>query len=86
MTAFGWRRMFFIMGALGLIAALMWYIFYRDPRQAGLSETDLRSLRPTSLLRLAISRWRSGCVCSGIERRGEWWSDSPAPFTSSGST
>ena len=55
MAAFGWRRMFFIMGALGLIAALMWYIFYRDPRQAGLSETDLQSFAPTSLLLPAIS-------------------------------
>ncbi len=60
MTAFGWRRMFFIMGALGLIAALMWYIFYRDPRQAGLSETDLRSLRtdePASTGDIALAQW-----------------------------
>ena len=45
MAAFGWRRMFFIMGALGLFAALAWYVLYRDPRRAGLSEDELLSLR-----------------------------------------
>jgi sugar phosphate permease len=45
MVALGWRRMFFIMGGAGLIAALAWYIFYRDPQAAGLSEAELQSLR-----------------------------------------
>ncbi len=60
MATFGWRRMFFIMGALGLIAALVWYIFYRDPQRAGLSEADLQSLRadePPSSGDLALAQW-----------------------------
>jgi sugar phosphate permease len=44
MVALGWRRMFFVMGGAGLIAALAWYIFYRDPQAAGLSEAELKSL------------------------------------------
>ena len=86
MAAFGWRRMFFIMGALGLLTALVWYIFYRDPQQAGLSEDGLRSLWPTNLLRLARSLWQNGCACSDTGRPGEWCSASPALSTSSGST
>ena len=60
MAAFGWRRMFFIMGALGLVAALVWYILYRDPQHAGLSEADLRSLRtdePPSSGDVALAQW-----------------------------
>ena len=60
MAAFGWRRMFFIMGAAGLIAALAWYVFYRDPTCAGLSEDDLKSLRddePASSGDLSFSQW-----------------------------
>ena len=60
MAAFGWRRMFFIMGALGLIAAVVWYIFYRDPQHAGLSEADLQSLRadePPSSGDVALAQW-----------------------------
>jgi sugar phosphate permease len=60
MAAFGWRRMFFIMGAAGVIAALAWYVFYRDPTRAGLSEDDLQSLRadePASSGDLSFSQW-----------------------------
>jgi sugar phosphate permease len=45
MGAFGWRWMFIVMGAAGLIAAAAWYIFYRDPEAAGLSQAELGSLR-----------------------------------------
>jgi sugar phosphate permease len=60
MAAFGWRRMFFIMGASGVIAALAWYVFYRDPTRAGLSDSDLRQLRadePASSGDLSLSQW-----------------------------
>ncbi len=33
MVAFGWRRMFFAMGAAGIVAAVAWYVFYRDPQR-----------------------------------------------------
>src|ERR1700734_731294 len=31
MLAFGWRTMFMIMGAAGLVVAAVWYFVYRDP-------------------------------------------------------
>ncbi len=60
MATFGWRKMFFIMGAAGLIAALLWYILYRDPGRAGLSEADLQLLRgdePASSGDVVLARW-----------------------------
>jgi sugar phosphate permease len=60
MAAFGWRRMFFVMGAAGIVAAVAWYIFYRDPQRAGLSEADLRSLRadePASSGDVSVAHW-----------------------------
>ncbi len=60
MLAFGWRRMFFIMGAAGVIAAVAWYVIYRDPHRAGLSEADIRSLRadePASSRDLSLAQW-----------------------------
>ena len=60
MVAFGWRRMFFTMGAAGIIAALAWYVFYRDPQRAGLSEADLQSLRadePASSGDMSVAQW-----------------------------
>jgi sugar phosphate permease len=59
-AAFGWRRMFLIMGALGLIAAVIWYIFYRDPHHAGLAQADLQSLRadePPPSGDVALAQW-----------------------------
>jgi sugar phosphate permease len=60
MAAFGWRAMFFIMGVSGLIAALAWYIVYRDPHHAGLSKADLQSLRvdeSPSSGEVSLSQW-----------------------------
>jgi len=45
MESLGWRGMFFAMGGAGLLAALAWYVFYRDPQAAGLTAEALRSLR-----------------------------------------
>ncbi len=45
MESFGWRGMFFAMGGAGLLAALAWYVIYRDPQAAGLTAEALRSLR-----------------------------------------
>ncbi len=41
MLAFGWRWMFALMGAVGLVVALAWWLFYRDPEQAGVPEADV---------------------------------------------
>ena len=45
MEGFGWRWMFFVMGAAGLAAAVAWYLVYRDPDDSGLSEDELKGLR-----------------------------------------
>jgi sugar phosphate permease len=42
MLAFGWRWMFIIMGALGLIVAVVWYLLYREPAQMGLTAEENR--------------------------------------------
>ena len=36
---FGWRGLFIISGVIGIIWALIWYVFYRDPEEVGLSDT-----------------------------------------------
>jgi sugar phosphate permease len=45
MQALGWRWMFYVMGGAGLIAAVGWFVFYRDPEDAGLTSTQLKRLR-----------------------------------------
>jgi sugar phosphate permease len=45
MESLGWRGMFFVMGGAGILAALAWYVFYRDPQAAGLNSDSLRALR-----------------------------------------
>ncbi len=40
MLSFGWRTMFFIMGAAGLVVAATWYVFYRDPADVALTNAE----------------------------------------------
>jgi sugar phosphate permease len=42
MLAFGWRWMFAIMGILGLVAAVVWYLIYRDPGEVALTPEENR--------------------------------------------
>ena len=41
---YGWRPMFFVIGVAGLIIAVLWQLFYRDPEQYGLSEPERRAI------------------------------------------
>jgi MFS family permease len=41
MLAFGWRGMFIIMGVLGILAAIAWYVAYRDRRDTVLTQEEL---------------------------------------------
>ena len=41
MLAFGWRGMFIIMGVLGVLAAVAWYIAYRDRRETTLTPEEI---------------------------------------------
>lgn len=40
MLLFGWRWMFVIMGAAGLVVALLWYLIYRDVETMALTEAE----------------------------------------------
>src|SRR6202012_3042732 len=40
--AFGWRWMFIIMGILGLVVAVFWFVLYREPAQMNLTATEDR--------------------------------------------
>ena len=44
LLAYGWRPMFFVIGAAGLAIALLWHLLYRDPEQAGIDEAERESL------------------------------------------
>jgi sugar phosphate permease len=55
MAAFGWRIMFLVMGAAGMVAAAAWYVLYRAPEEAGLSDEELRELRSDDLKRSEVS-------------------------------
>ena len=44
MLALGWRWMFVIMALAGLAAAFAWFLFYRDPDEAGLAPEERAAL------------------------------------------
>jgi MFS family permease len=41
MIAFGWRGMFIIMGVIGILAAIGWYVLYRDRRDVSLDKEEM---------------------------------------------
>ncbi len=45
MLAFGWRVMFVAMGVAGLVVALAWWLYYRDPEGVDVPREDLRTIR-----------------------------------------
>jgi MFS family permease len=62
MVAFGWRAMFLLAGAAGLMIALAWVAFYRGPAEAGVPEADLTAIHagdgaPTEMLGVAQLLW-----------------------------
>jgi len=40
MLAFGWRWMFILMALVGFVVAILWYLMYRHPDEAGLTAED----------------------------------------------
>lgn len=44
MLSFGWRSMFVIMGVVGLVVAVIWFTFYRDPQARGLTQDEVAYL------------------------------------------
>ena len=45
MLAFGWRVMFVAMGVAGLVVALAWWLYYRDPEAVDVPRADLAAIR-----------------------------------------
>lgn len=41
MLGFGWRGMFIVMGVLGIMASVAWYILYRDRRDVALEPAEI---------------------------------------------
>lgn len=42
----GWRGLFYVSGAIGLVWALIWYLFYRDPQDhKSINEAELKMIR-----------------------------------------
>ena len=40
LLAYGWRPMFFVIGAAGILIATLWHMLYRDPEQYGIPEAE----------------------------------------------
>ena len=45
MLAYGWRIMFILMGVAGLLVALAWGLYYRDPADVDIPRADLETIR-----------------------------------------
>jgi MFS transporter, ACS family, L-galactonate transporter len=81
---FGWRAMFVLLGAIGLLAALVWVLVYRSPDRAGLSEADLAAIRsgdigsthsvtPAQWLRLFRFRTTRGMIGGNFGNGYSFW-------------
>lgn len=68
MLTFSWRWMFIIMGVAGLIAALIWYSFYREPAQVALTKEETDYLREGEIDEnthpVTFGEWRRLFRCS----------------------
>ncbi|MDB6048711.1 MAG: transporter [Pseudomonas sp.] len=63
MLSFGWRWMFLVMGVFGLIVAVVWKVFYREPSQIALTHAENvyrldGNLTPVSN-KVTFAQWRS---------------------------
>ncbi|HVZ07525.1 MFS transporter [Rhodopila sp.] len=59
MLAFGWRMMFITMGVIGLVGALVWFLFYRDPEQHAPPQdvAYIRSGDTASTSKVTLAQW-----------------------------
>lgn len=62
MLAFGWRAMFLICGATGLVVVTIWALLYRSPARFGLAageQAELGESDPLASRRFDFSDWRT---------------------------
>jgi len=59
MLAFGWRRMFMLIGIPGLMLSVVWYVFYRDRKDVQLNEAEKARLATVvgSVSNVSFSQW-----------------------------
>jgi sugar phosphate permease len=70
MFAFGWRGMFIIMGAVGILIAIAWYAIYRDRRDVQLTPEEIAYLddgQPPDDRAMTSAEWR------GLFRQRATW-------------
>ncbi len=48
MLAFGWRQMFIVVGLIGVLFGVAWFIWYRDPERAKLPADGIAYLAPNA--------------------------------------
>ncbi len=80
LIAFGWRTMFVVMGAIGLLGAVGWFTLYRDPVLSGMDQRDREYLAANKVGErspVTVQSWRRlfgyrsmwgmilGAFCSG---------------------
>ncbi|HET9146561.1 MAG TPA: MFS transporter [Acetobacteraceae bacterium] len=62
MLSFGWRWMFIIMGIVGLLVALVWFTFYRNPEEVSLTAGENAYRHegdpPGQRTRVSFGEWR----------------------------
>lgn len=44
MLGYGWRWMFVLMGVLGLVVSGLWWLYYREPEEAGVPPEDIAAI------------------------------------------
>ena len=71
MLAFGWRMMFIIIGVSGIILSILWFMFYRNREDAGLSAEDIAHLEeetpPSSKEKVTLRDW------AGLFKQKSMW-------------
>ena len=71
MLAFGWRGMFIIMGVLGVLAAVAWYIAYRDRRETTLTPEEIDYLEGDGVK--SDDRQMTGAEWRGLFKERTTW-------------
>lgn len=74
MVTVGWRSAFYLLGALGIVWAIVWWLFYRDTGVAGASDTSSTSVTSvTSSTSSTSSTTAGGLRWSAVLCNSQFW-------------